>query len=94
VSPYREPAEDTEARRLEREIDAFRAALARHARRVRIGVLVALAATTLGLVAGAAWIAEHTRRVQAAITAPRPSICEERVLTTADGAPVRMTVCH
>jgi hypothetical protein len=90
VGPYRQPGEDNEALVLEREIAEFRACAVKHARRVRVAVLVAVTASlglfcllcTLILAEGA------PRRVSYA-----PQRCETHMIRPENGAPVPIAVC-
>ena len=94
VGPYRLAAEDAEAREHDREVAAFRASLARHALRVRIGVIVAAAASVVALVAGFAVIVEHDAGARTTFANDRAQRCETHFIVPAQGAPFPMAICY
>jgi hypothetical protein len=90
VGPYRQPGEDTEALLLDREIADFRALTLKHARRVRVRVLVTVAASLvmIGVLCKLILVDTASRPVSSA-----PQRCETHMITPENSASFPMVVC-
>ena len=91
MGPYREPSEDVEARLDALELGAFKAALARRGRRVRVGVVL----TVLGVIAVPAALTSILFPRTPPLPSHAPSThCETRMISPTVGEPIRMTICR
>ena len=90
VGPYRECAENLEARLDAQDVAAFQAELARRSCRVWVGVLV----TLLGTVAIPVSLFMISLPWVTAKPQPQSPRCESHILFTSAGVPVPMTVCR
>jgi hypothetical protein len=92
VGPYRTSANDDEAGALAREVEEFRAALARRTPRVWVGVIL----TVLGTIVlpAALFTLMVPDAVEVASPQPPGRRCETHLVELAAGDPIPLTICR